>query len=420
MARFGVPGQNSAPLAYVDNRMPVVPIVQSNRSPTTTDKKYPIWTEWRVSKGATLPALEGDFWKLVKFDSSGLAIWNKISTASGGSVLTLSDTAGTEVNPTVEGNIQLEGTSGQIDVLSDAGNNKITFSLPGGSGAVDSFTVPAGTSPVVPDATGAIAITASAGITVTGGLNTYAIGLTGGGAGIDSVAVDANTGPGTDPVLPDVNGLITVTGAQVATGVVGTNVIRSDSLSANEYTIEVQRSTSSATTDVAVNGVSHFSSQDFSVDANGFVEIDAAIPSFSSVYASGGNNVTGDGTLYTIICNAENFDIGSNYSTSTGLFTAPVDGLYLFTSSVAITSLAATMTRGFYQFNFSAATNQVFFDGDFGNIANVATSFSSSGSAIIQMSATDTARVQVQVDNGTKVVDLLTNTTFAGSLIRRT
>jgi len=65
MARFGVPGQNNAPLAYADGRLPVVPMTQASRSPTTNDKKFPIWTEWRVSKGATLPDQEGDFWKLI-------------------------------------------------------------------------------------------------------------------------------------------------------------------------------------------------------------------------------------------------------------------------------------------------------------------------------------------------------------------
>ena len=83
--------------------------------------------------------------------------------------------------------------------------------------------------------------------------------------------VDANTAPGTDPVVPDANGQVTVTGAQVAAGTVGANVIRTDSLAANTYTIEIQRSTSNATTDSTKNGVSHFDSNYFLVDSNAFV-----------------------------------------------------------------------------------------------------------------------------------------------------
>ena len=50
--------------------------------------------------------------------------------------------------------------------------------------------------------------------------------LSGGQLAIDSIAVDASTPPGTNPVVPDSNGQVTFTGAQVAAGVVGTNVIR--------------------------------------------------------------------------------------------------------------------------------------------------------------------------------------------------
>jgi hypothetical protein len=97
--------------------------------------------------------------------------------------------------------------------------------------------------------------------------------LLGTSAAIDSVGVDAASGTGTDPVMPDGDGLITVTGGQVATGTVGANVIRTHSTAANTYTIEVQRSTAVAATDATKNGVSHFDSAAFTVDANGFVSL---------------------------------------------------------------------------------------------------------------------------------------------------
>lgn len=98
-----------------------------------------------------------------------------------------------------------------------------------------------------------------------------------GGAGpaIDSIAVDTATGPGTNPVVPTGAGVVTVTGAQVATGTVGANVIRSNSVAANAYRIEIQRSTAVAATDSTKNGVSHYDSAVFSVDASGFVSSNA-------------------------------------------------------------------------------------------------------------------------------------------------
>ena len=97
--------------------------------------------------------------------------------------------------------------------------------------------------------------------------------LVGGGTAATNLDVDAHTAPGTDPVVPNGSGNIVITGAQVAAGVVGTNVIRTDSLAANSVTIEIQRSTSSATTDVTKNGVCHFDSAAFGVDSNGFVTL---------------------------------------------------------------------------------------------------------------------------------------------------
>lgn len=93
------------------------------------------------------------------------------------------------------------------------------------------------------------------------------------GQAVAKVGVDANTAPGTNPVLPTAAGLITITGAQVASGTIGANVIRTDSLAANTYTIEIQRSAANATTDSTKNGVAHFNSAQFSVDANGFVSV---------------------------------------------------------------------------------------------------------------------------------------------------
>lgn len=141
-----------------------------------------------------------------------------------GTVLTLSDTAGTQVSPTVGGNIQLVGQAGQINVVSTPGSNLLTFSIPGGA-------------------------------TTT------------------TLTPNAHTAPGTTPVVQDGTGTITVTGAQVAAGVVGTNIIRTDSLAANTMTIEIQRTAAVGASASVNNGVSHFDSVAFDVDANGFVQL---------------------------------------------------------------------------------------------------------------------------------------------------
>lgn len=94
--------------------------------------------------------------------------------------------------------------------------------------------------------------------------------LIGAGGAVDSIGVDIATLTGTNPVLPDGTGLITVTGGQIpASGLA--NVIRTDSKAVNQYTIEIQQTTTSAASDPTKNGVAHFDVTRFTMGGNGFV-----------------------------------------------------------------------------------------------------------------------------------------------------
>ncbi len=97
------------------------------------------------------------------------------------------------------------------------------------------------------------------------------VSLAGSGT-VETFTVDASTPPGTNPVTPNGSGSVIVTGGQVAAGST-TNVIRTNSLALNTYTIQIQRSSAQAVTTIGANGVSHFSSAMFAVDANGFVTL---------------------------------------------------------------------------------------------------------------------------------------------------
>ncbi len=106
----------------------------------------------------------------------------------------------------------------------------------------------------------------------TGNLQSLWLFLSGSINPLLDIIVDASTAPGTNPVLPDINGTVTITGGQVAAGTT-INVIRTDSLSPNTFTIEIQRSQAVAVSTIGDNGVSHFDSAQFTVDANGFVQL---------------------------------------------------------------------------------------------------------------------------------------------------
>ena len=316
----GIPYQN--PLKYTGPDLNVVPIIPFPRPPTVTDTKYRVGTMALIMRDP-ISGVQGSLYYLAKFNSSGQAIWELIST---------------------------------------------------------------GVSPIGP---------------------------------IETITVDAHTSPGTDPVEPDASASVIFTGGQVAAGTT-TNVIRTDSLAASTVTIEIQRSTATASTTIGSNGVSHYDSVDFTVDSNGWVQNNASLPSFYAGVSTTPTNVTGDGTSYTILFDAIQFNTGSYYDASTGIFTAPYAGVYLLTAAVAMTDLDAAMTRGFATIVMDGADDFVIFDLDIGGARNVAGTFCASGSVIVSLAATNTAKVIVQIDNSTKTADINQNCKFSGSLIRRT
>ena len=133
------------------------------------------------------------------------------------------------------------------------------------------------------------------------------------GGVIRSVNVDANTAPGTDPVVPNASGQITVTGGQAAAGM-SVNVIRTISLTANTYTVQIQRSSAQAASTVGANGVSHFDTAGFVVDSDGFVTLN---PTGLGVLSVSGtlNRITSTGGQNPVI------DIAATYVGQTSITT---------------------------------------------------------------------------------------------------
>lgn len=299
------------PLSYMGVKPPRPPnVINENRAPTTLDTNYDEGTEW-VDSNAIMIYFLADV-------NGNTATWIPL----GGGVVdvqSLTGNSGGQVFPTA-GNINVLGDNASgINVVGTPASSLLTIFNSNGLPVVD-FDVDAtggtGTDPVVPDANGTITITGGQIATGTIGANvirtvsllpnTYTVqiqqtttsaledttlngvshfnsthftvsngfvSLIGSGPALTGIEVDANTPPGTDPVVPDGSGNITVTGGQVAAGTVGANVIQTNSLLANTYTIEIQRSAAVAAPDSTQNGVSHFDSISFAVDANGFVTL---------------------------------------------------------------------------------------------------------------------------------------------------
>ena len=129
-----------------------------------------------------------------------------------------------------------------------------------------------------------------------------------------------------------------------------------------------------------------------SIDSSGRVT-QPAKPAFR---ARKSTSSSGTGTTGTLIFETEDFDIGGNYNTSNGIFTAPIAGIYHF----MFRSLTATNTSG----GASAASDTTFVDFyKNGNIADGTRGFESGRGAsghstlmintTMQLSASDTIKV---------------------------
>jgi len=128
-------------------------------------------------------------------------------------------------------------------------------------------------------------------------------------------------------------------------------------------------------------------------------------PAFLACIGTTLADVTGDGTVYTIIFNTETFDQAGDYNTGTGVFTAPVTGKYRLTAAVDIRGLVAAHTN----FQLHIATSNHGYGQIFDNPANsnpFVPNRSMTVNVLCEMEAGDTASVNLYIGGVDKTADV--------------
>lgn len=118
-------------------------------------------------------------------------------------------------------------------------------------------------------------------------------------------------------------------------------------------------------------------------------------------------NVTGDGTVYTILWNSTIYDITSDYSSATGAFTASIDGKYRFNLSVWINLCNnVAYTSSYTEIVTSNRTYRTCIYNPFLACTQDTSSGqgSNSSSVLADMDAADTCTTRIMVSNFNKTV----------------
>lgn len=126
-------------------------------------------------------------------------------------------------------------------------------------------------------------------------------------------------------------------------------------------------------------------------------------PAFLAYNSAIDSNVTGDGTIFTIIFDTEVFDQNSDFD-GTSTFTAPVTGRYLLGFNVALEDIGAAHTNGLVQTITSNRTYQT--DNFSPTILDVSGDLTMGQVVLADMDAADTATFVVRILNSTLTVDV--------------
>ena len=135
-------------------------------------------------------------------------------------------------------------------------------------------------------------------------------------------------------------------------------------------------------------------------------------PCFLARPTSNQNNLTTD-SLLDIAFGTERFDLGSDFSTPS--FTAPVTGKYLATIDLRLASIDIDAN---YVHMYLTTSNYDYVSTimDFGGMSGDPAYWTLSFSAIVDMDASDTAKVQVYQNSGAAQMDVQTDSYFSMGL----
>lgn len=116
------------------------------------------------------------------------------------------------------------------------------------------------------------------------------------------------------------------------------------------------------------------------------------------------NNITGDGTVATLVTSSTAFDLNSDYNGTT-TFTAPRTGTYFFSDPSGLGGTNNAAFTGYKNIILSGGNNPAGWVAPVGTLFRPTSTFTLSAEYMVYLTAGDTVHRQVAIAGATKVVD---------------
>jgi hypothetical protein len=149
--------------------------------------------------------------------------------------------------------------------------------------------------------------------------------------------------------------------------------------------------------------------------------INSTQPCFQAKYGSPVGPVTGSGTVYTMVFNTVTFDQNSNYNSSTGQFTAPITGNYLFNISMDLIAIALASTSLELDIYVNGTINTTLSyinpSANYVMTSSLLGSMSLCGTQILRLSMSSTVTIVLTVSGAGVNSVIVNNAKFSGVLL---